>query len=264
MRGTRANRVVIRDWSSARESYGSEAKGGPLGEFTWLWSGALLGRKGSAAEIIVGGEGIWKLRTVKRKMEVVRWGRGKRQTGGGSSLEMKPDVPKADDEDMKMDVAVLGSTGTLCGGRWRRPRRPDDFLYQGKGPCAARLHEQLSWLCVVLEENHEAGPHAPGCRESLQEAMKDEEGVKVAALRANEHWRCCSKQGIGEARGGGRATPQEERAQGDGEEAREGGARGSSVALRRANRTLSQGRGGPETIRARAREAHRGRFRLDR
>ena len=60
-------------------------QGGPLGKLSCLWSdGIYLGVKGSTGEYIVrDGAGVWKTRTVRRKIEPERWNKDTIKLVGG-------------------------------------------------------------------------------------------------------------------------------------------------------------------------------------
>ena len=67
-------------------------QGGPLGKLSCLWSdGIYLGVKGSTGEFIVGDcVGMWKTRTVRRKIESERWNKDKIKLVGGVPWRVNP------------------------------------------------------------------------------------------------------------------------------------------------------------------------------
>ena len=82
---------------------------GPLGKLSCLWSdGIYLGVKGSTGEYIVGdGAGVWKTRTVWRKIESERWNKDTIKLVGGVPWKVNPQDPNVDGEGMKLDVTVM-------------------------------------------------------------------------------------------------------------------------------------------------------------
>lgn len=65
-------------WKRRRE-------GGPLGKLTCMWEdGIFLGVKGATGELIVGTrEGVWRTRTIRRKVFEERWRRENLEMIGG-------------------------------------------------------------------------------------------------------------------------------------------------------------------------------------
>ena len=73
----------------------SRPQGGPLGKLSCLWSDGIYFRvKGSTGEYIVGdGAGVWKTRTVRRKIESERWNKDTIKLVGGVPWKVNPQDP---------------------------------------------------------------------------------------------------------------------------------------------------------------------------
>ena len=86
-----------------------ETSGRPARQVVRLWSdGIYLGVKGSTGEYIVrDGAGVWKTRTVRRKIESERWNKDTIKLVGGVPWKVNPQDPNVNGEGMKLDVSVM-------------------------------------------------------------------------------------------------------------------------------------------------------------
>ena len=75
-----------------------------MGKLSCMWEdGIFLGVKGTTGELIVGKKaGVWRTRTVRRKVLSERWDRGNLEMVGGL-----PWSTDGDGEDMKTEVVVM-------------------------------------------------------------------------------------------------------------------------------------------------------------
>ena len=86
--------------------------------------------KGSTGECIVGdGAGVWKTRTVRRKIESERWSPDTIKLVGGVPWKVSDKDPSVDGEGMKLDVTVMDQhyRDQLRGQREELEKVPNNF-----------------------------------------------------------------------------------------------------------------------------------------
>ena len=145
-------------------------QGGPLGKLSCLWSdGIYLGVKGSTGEYIVGdGAGVWKTRTVRRKIEQERWNKDTIKLVGGV-----PWNPNVDGEWMKLDVTVMDQQhrDQLRGQREDLEKVPRNF-YLKERDFESHGYTEGCPGCISLLKRGTRLSHSKGCRVRMEEVIR--------------------------------------------------------------------------------------------
>ena len=82
-------------------------QGGPLGKLSCLWSDGIYLERCTGEYIVGDSAGVWKTRTVRRKIESKRWNKDKMKLVGWVPWTVNLKDPNVDGEGMKLDVTVM-------------------------------------------------------------------------------------------------------------------------------------------------------------
>ena len=140
--------------------------------------------KGNTGEFIVGdGAGVWKTRTVRRKIESERWNKDTIKLVRGVPWKVNPQDPNVVGEEMKVDVTVMGQhyRDQLRGQREELEKVPRNFYLK------ERDFESHGYTegCPLKRGTRLA--HSKGCRVRVEEAMRGDERLERAKKRTNAH-----------------------------------------------------------------------------
>ena len=163
----------------------------------------LLGVKGSMGEYIVGdGAGVWKTRTVKRKIESERWNKDTIKLVGGVPWKVNLEDPNVDGEGMKLDVTVMDQhyRDQLRSQREEFEKVPRNF-YLKERDFESHGHTEGCPGGISLLKRGTRLAQSKGCRVRVEDAMKDDERLERSKKRTNEHIAKLVKANVEKANG---------------------------------------------------------------
>ena len=152
-----------------------------------MWDdGIYLGMKGSTGEVIVGNrEGVWRTRTIQRKVESERWARINMEFIGGTPWRMS-EGGETEGEGMKQEVRIMDK-------EYRERMRLEECepvprqVYIRKEDLETLGYTEGCPGCKSILRGTARQAHSIGCRKRIEKELEGTDKAKRARGRIDEY-----------------------------------------------------------------------------